>query len=60
MSWGSGYEGHDGEIMGCSKWNHVYLYKVGCGYEEKEFIRESDNANNLADNEQIIAVTITY
>ena len=56
----SGFAGRDGQIGHCDKFTVVPLYTLGCGYEEKEVVREADNADNLADNEQIVSVTITY
>ena len=62
---GPGY-GSDGWVWDPDKPNYVTsnysytLYDIGCGYEEKEFIRETQDISSLGPDETIISATIIY
>lgn len=57
----SGFQGY--QLGGTHTRSRDYTYKVyalGCGYENGEYVRDTDEPTDLTANEKIISATITY
>lgn len=39
---------------------NITTYSYGCGYKEKQFVRETTDINTKTSTEEILSVTITY
>lgn len=50
---------HNGQVLGDSRINYI-AYECNCGYEEGDYIRNTDDYSTITANEKISKATITY
>ncbi len=53
-------DGDRGQYVSVTHQLSSTTYSLGCGKSEGEFVRETEDVSQLADNEKIVSATITY